>query len=629
MYSKPLTVVGVLTPRFRFPDKTDIWFPANTILPENESRGGLNYWAIGRLRPNVSLEQAQAEMTSIAARLEHQYHTFQGMTVAVTLMRDDMVSNIRLTLYLLLGAVALVLLIACANVATLQVARATARNREIAVRAALGASRNRILRQLITESSVLALVAGTVGLVLAISGSRVLVAFAPANVPRLTDTGIDGRVLAFTLGVLVIATLLFGVAPALQVLRSDLNESLKQGAARAVTGGSAGRMRSTLVVTEIALSVALLATAGLLIKSFIALHNVELGFHPEHVLVMDASVPASDLRGERRATQFFKGLLADVSALPGVLAAGATTATPGHVNATVGYWIDHVANPSANLPTAVASLVAPDTFTALGIPLKRGRDFNDGDSYDAPFTAVINEALARTAFPGQDPIGRIMFCGLDSPNPMRIVGVVGDVRQYGPAREPSPEIYMPYEQHPGNATDLSVLVRTATVPDALTETLRRKVRERASDVPVKFTTMEVSLSQDVAPPRFRTLLLSIFAGVAVCLAIAGIYGVMAYVVAQRSSEIGLRMALGATPGNVLRLLLRQALVLVSAGIASGLAVALGATRLLTSMLFEVRPTDPLTYAAVVTLLAIVALAASYIPARRATKVDPMVALRHE
>lgn len=631
IFGKTLNVVGVLPAGFHFPDKTDIWVPANTIFPETTSRSGHNYLVVARLKGDVSLEQTQAQMTSIGVRLERQYpDTNKGKSVLVTRMRDEMVSNVRLTLYLLLGAVGVVLLIACANVANLLLAKATARTREIAIRSAVGASRGRIVRQLITESVVLALAGGTAGLVVAVLASRALVASAPVDVPRLTETGIDGWVLAFTLGLSVVASLLFGLAPAIQGSQVDVNESLKQGAGRAIVGGSTGRMRSGLVVAEIALSVVLLAAAGLLIKSFVSLHNVALGFHPEHVLVMNSSVPASGLEGARQATRFYKTLLADISLLPGVLSVGATRVPPGHVVSNGSYWIDHLPSElSITAPNAVFSVVAPGTFGTLGIPLKRGRDFNNGDIYDASFTAVINEALARKSFPRQDPIGRVIFCGLDSDKPMRIVGVVGDIRQYGPAREPEPEIYMPYEQHPQTATELNVLIRTGTEPQTLEEAMRSKVRQLSPDVPVKFTTMEASLSENVAAPRFRTLLLGIFAGLAVCLAMAGVYGVMAYVVGQRSNEIGVRMALGASTGDVLRLVLGQGLGLAAIGLVLGLIGALALSRLLTSLLFEVKPSDPMIYVSVAVVIGAVSLLASYIPARRATKLDPVVALREE
>jgi putative ABC transport system permease protein len=374
----------------------------------------------------------------------------------------------------------------------------------------------------------------------------------------------------------------------------------------------------------------LVAGAGLLLKSFVALQNVELGFRPERVLVVETSVPASDLAAAQRATRFYKQLLAEVRALPGVLAAGATMAPPGHTGSDGSYWIDHLpAALDVSAPQAVFSVVSPATFATLRIPLERGRDFNDGDRYDAPFTAVINAALARQAFPNQDPIGHSIYCGLDSMNPMKIVGIVGDVRQTGPARDPSPEIYMPYEQHPLPATYLSVLVRTSIEPGAISPAVREKIHELSAEVPVKFTTMEALNAEGVAAPRFRTLLLGIFAGLAVGLALAGVYGVMSYVVGQRSNEIGLRMALGASPRDVMRLILRQTLLLAGAGIVIGLAGAAGVTQLLTTMLFGVKATDPLTYAAVVALVVIAALVASYLPARRAMRVDPMVSLRYE
>jgi putative ABC transport system permease protein len=573
-------------------------------------------------------------MAAIGARLEAQYPDADGdKSVTVTRLRDKMVGDVRLTLYLLLGTVGLVLLIACANVANLLLAKATVRSREIAIRAALGASRGRIVRQLVTESLLMALAAGAAGLVLAAWGADALVALAPSNVPRLAETHIDTGVLAFTFGICVLASLLFGLAPAVQLSRTDLIEALKQGASRALAGGAAGRMRSALVVGEIALAVVLLAGAGLLMRSFAALHDVALGFHPEKVLVMATSVPVSeDIESVRRAARFYKALSAEIVTMPGVSAVGAARSAPPHVMSWGAYFIDRLPGPGEvtnSSPQAVYSVVAPGTFAALGIPLRRGRDFNERDLYEAPFTAIINEAFARKAFPGQDPIGRTVYCGLDSEKPMEVVGIVGDLRQFGPATAPWPEIYMPNEQHPRTATAMSVLVRTATEPGALTETLRRKVRALSPDVPVKFTTMEASLAENTAAPRFRTLLLGIFASLAVILAIAGVYGVMAYTVGQRSGEIGLRVALGATAGDVLRLVLRQGLTLATIGLMIGLAGAFATSRLLTGMLFEVKPNDPLTYSVVAALLGIVALAASYIPGRRAARIDPLVALRQE
>jgi putative ABC transport system permease protein len=451
------------------------------------SRGGQNFLAVGRLKTGVKAEQAQTEMTAIARRLEQQYpDTNRGRSVAVTILRDEMVGNVRLTLYLLLGAVAVVLLIACANTATLLLGKASARAREVAVRAALGASRKRIVRQLVTESLLLALVAGMLGLALAYWGSKTLVAMAPADVPRLAEVGMDRWVLGFTLGVSVITSLLFGSIPAFYVSKVELSDALKQGGTRIASGGRMAGIRGALVTGEIALAVMLVCAAGLLIKSFIALHNVALGFRPENVLVMRATVPAPAFpAGVERTRQFFKEMLARAGTLPGVLAAGATMAPPGYVDSTGAYVIDRLpAKPDwSRAPSVVLSVIAPGTFAALGIPLKSGRDFSDSDAPDRPFVAVVNEALVRQSFHNQDPLGRTIFCPFDSLEGMKIIGVVGDVRQRGPDSEPMPECYMPYEQHGFNGPALSLVVRTAGDPNALAQTLRRLAHESNPEAP--------------------------------------------------------------------------------------------------------------------------------------------------
>jgi len=629
MFGRTLPVAGVLPPGFQFPDKTDLWVPA--FPRPGETRGGLNYLAAARLSPSVSVERAQAEISAIAQRLEREYPlTNKGRGVAVTRMRDQMVGDVRAALYLLLGAVSVVLLISCANTATLLLGKATARTREVAVRVALGASRRRIVRQLITESLLLAFLAGAAGLLIASWGSKALVDLAPANLPRLAETSIDSWVLAFTLGISLATSLLFGIVPALYASKIDLNDALKQAGARSVTGGGQARMRSILVVTEIALAVTLLAGAGLLIKSYVALNTVALGFHPEHALVMRATVPALPLEA---AGQFFSGVLPQIAALPGVSATGAAMAPPGSLSSGSygAYFVDHMPDQPDQMsgPAAMKNVVAPGTFAALGIPLKSGRDFSDSDTRSQPFVAVVNEALARESFRGENPIGRRIFCPFDSSEGLTIIGVVGDVRQAGPEREPRPECYMTYRQHAFNGNTLSVIVRTSGDPAVLTETLRRLTRAISPDVPMKFTTMEAVLSDNVAAPRFRTLLFGLFAALAVCLAMAGVYGVMAYAVSQRSNEIGLRMALGAGKGSVLRLILRQGLTCASLGLALGLAAAFAGTRLLTSMLFQVQPNDPWVYLAVAALLGVVTLLASYVPARRAAQIDPLAALRQE
>ncbi|MBV8514585.1 MAG: FtsX-like permease family protein, partial [Acidobacteria bacterium] len=544
--------------------------------------------------------------------------------------RDFLVSDYRLTLLVMLAAVAIVLLIACANLANMLLARAVGRMREIAIRAAIGAGRGRIVRQLVTEGVVLALVAAFVGVIVAYWGVKTLVAQAPQDVPRLSEAGIDGGVLLFALAISLVASLVFGLAPALQVLRVDLNSALKQSVRRAGGGTLADHLRQGFVVAEIALSVILVAGAGLLIKSLLVLQNVQLGITSERIVMAETSVPSVDLDSARRGIRFYTQLLPELRALPGVRNAAGTTMIPGHTSSNGIYFVDHFpASVDITGPNAIFTVLTPGAFATMGIPLKSGRDFNDGDAYDAQFTAIINEQLARKMFPNEDPIGHSIFCGLDSMNPMKIVGVVGNVRQEGPASQPEAEIYMPYLQHPQPATNMRVIVRTDAEPGVITAAMRERMRTISPDVPAKFSTMEQALSGNIAAPRFRTLLLGIFAGLAVCLALAGVYGVMSYVVGQRLNEIGLRIALGASPGEILRLVLRQALVLVGVGIVIGFAGAAAVTRLLTSMLFGVKPNDPATYAAVIAIVLAAALLASYIPARRALRVDPMVALRYE
>ena len=625
--------MGVLPASFNFPRGTEIWFPDNPAAnPSHTRRAQFNNLAIGRLKSGVTPEQAQTEMSTIAARLEQQYpESNTGRRVLVTRLQDYMVGDVRQTLYLLLAAVGLVLLIACANMATLLLARATTRTREVAVRTALGASRGRLARQMLTEGVMLGLLAGAVGLVIAIGGTRALVTLAPGDVPRLSDVRLDGTVLAFTFAVSVVSSLLLAMVPALQASHVDVEHSLKPGVTRTDSGGRSGRFRELLVTAQIALAVMLLAMGGLLIRSVMALQNVPLGFRPESVLVTQATIANPDPRAG--GTLFFQALLDSVSHLPGVVAAGATMAPPGQISASSSYWRDHLPNDWMNsglqrTPT-VMSIVSPSTFTALGIPMVNGRDFRDSDTPDAPRVAIVNEALARDALPGQDIVGHTIFCLFDSSDPMTVVGVVADARQAGPANPPQPECYMPYLQHAYNGATLSLVIRTAVEPTSLAESVRRKVQEISPAVPVKFTTLETLTSQHTAAPRFRALLVSLFAAVALVLTLVGVFGVMAYVVGQRTAEIGLRVALGASPSQVLWLLFARGLALTGAGVTLGLAGSIAAARIFGSLLFEIKATDPVTYVGVAGLLALTSLVASYVPARRATGVDPLIALRSE
>jgi predicted permease len=630
VYGRAYRIVGVLPPGFGFPDKTEIWVTALMSSDDLKQRSAQNWRAVGLLKPGVSLKQAQADMDAIAGRLAALYpESNAGRTVAVIPVMDRMVGDVRLTLYLLLGAVGLVLLIACANTATLLLGKAMERTREITVRGALGAGRGRIVRQLVTESLFLAAIAGAAGLLIASGGAKALIALAPQDLPRLDEIGIDRRVLVFTLGISAVTSLVFGLLPALHASKLDLNEALKQSGMKVTTSGGVTRMRGLLAVTEFALTVVLLSGAGLLIKSFVALQNVQLGFRPENVLVMRATVPVRPQAPE--ANQYFRAILPKIANVPGVLASGATMAPPGRVESSGAYYIDHM--PAQfdvrSAQETVLSVVAAGTFPALGIPLKAGRDFSEGDTEGRPRVAVVNQTLARRAFGKQNPVGRKIICTYDNFEPMTIVGVVGDVRQSGPAVAPQAECYMPYLQHGFNGNALSIVVRTAASPESLEQTLRRVARETSPDVPVTFTTMEASWEDNVATPRFRTLLFGIFAGLALCLAMAGIYGVMSCAVGQRTGEIGVRMALGAGSNSVMRLILGQGLRLAGIGLAIGVIAALAGARLLTSMLFEIKPGDPVVYMAVAAFAGLVATVASYIPAWRASRIDPLTAIRHE
>lgn len=624
--ANPWSIVGVMPPGFQFPNITDIWSPQTGRGAG--SRTNHSFLAVGRLKPGVSLEQAQAELSAIAAGLEQQYpDSNKGRGVALLGLQDELVGDVRLTLYLLWGVVGLVLLIACANTATLLLGKATARTREVAVRAALGASRRRIVRQLIAESLLLALVAGACGMLLAYWGAKVLVALTPADVVRLAETNIDEGVLAFTLAVSLATSVLFGLVPALHASKVDLIDALKHEGARSVTSGRAIRTRGVLVVSEIALAVVLLTGAGLLLKSLMALHNVELGYQPENALVMKAT----GVRPMQETNAFFREVMSRIAALPGVVAVGATMVPPGDLSnsGNGSYFIDRMPETRDRTkdPFAYFNVVSPGTFAASGIPLKSGRDFNDGDITGQPMVAIVNEALVRKSFDDANPIGRSIFCSFDSKEAMTIVGVVGDVRQRNPAIEPLPDCYMPYTQHVYNNRTLNVIIRSLGDPAALRGTVRHLAAEVSPDVPVSFTTMEATVSRGVEAPRFRALLFGVFAGLAVCLAMAGVYGVMAYVVQQRSKEVGLRMALGASRGSVLRLILGQGLILAAAGLALGLVAAVAATRLLATMLFQVQPVDPQVYLGVVVLLGVVTLVAGYLPARRAAIVDPVEVLK--
>jgi putative ABC transport system permease protein len=629
------TIAGVLEPRVRYPARADVYVPT-WIRPETTSRSAHNYQVIARLRDDVTREAASAEMLTIARRLEAQYpQSNNAKLVEVVPLHELIVGSTRGTLLTLLGAVGLVLLIACANVANLLLARATSREREMVVRAAVGAARGRLVRQLLTESAVLGIASALLGAWIARIGMLGLIALAPQNLPRLDEVRVDLTALAFAITLALVASCLFGLMPALQSSRVQLVDGLRQGGKGSSVGARTGWARSAFVVAEIALAVVLVTGAGLLARSLAAIAAVDLGFSPERLLVLRTSVPVRSSQDAPRATAFYRELLPELRALPGVRSAAAVTSLPTQVASNGGYWIE--GGPTfdqlgiAGSPQAIFTVVTPAYFQTMGIPIRRGRDFTDADTLAAPRVAIVNEALARATFGAQDPIGRRIQCGLDSLDFMTIVAVVGDVRTWGPQRPAQAEIFMPYEQHPGPAASaLHIVSRTDLAdPLVLADTMRRKIAERNADVPVRVSTMESTLETASAAPRFQTFLLIVFAGVALLLALAGVYGVMAYTVSQRIPELGVRIALGATPQNIRALILGQGAALAAAGVALGVGLALLSGRALQGLLFGVSASDPVVLGAVVGSVALATLAACYMPVRRAVRVDPMVALRAE
>ena len=631
--SRSATVIGVLPPGVRFPARTDVYLPS-WIFREPQTRGGHNYRVIGRLRDGVSLEQARADMTAIARRLEKEYPTTNAdKLVDLMPLKDNLVGNTRQTLFVLLTAVAFVLLIACANVANLLLARAAARGREMVVRASVGAGRWRLVQQLVTESLTLGIVAGALGIALASTGVRTLTALAPQDLPRVDEVGVDRIALGFALLISLVSSGIFGLAPALQASRVRLVEGLRQGGKGSALGARTGWARHAFLVAQVALAVVLVVSAGLLGRSLAALASVDLGFNAERLLVLRTTVPIAGFGDFPRATAVYREVLAELRTQPGVSSLGGTTTLPTMVRSSGGYWVQ--GGPTreelgTRSPTAIFNVVTPGYLPTMRIPIRSGRDFNDGDRQGAQPVAIINEALARASFPGQDPIGRWIRSGLDSPDPMVIVGVAADVRTGGPAFPASPEIYMPNEQHMGPATSMNIVVRTSVEnPMTLVEPMRRLIQVRDANVPVAATTMEGTLEVASATPRFRTYLLTVFAVVALLLSAAGIYGVMAYTVSQRTAEIGVRVALGASRGDVLRMIVGQGAAFVGLGLGLGVVLALGAGGLLKDLLFGVEPSDPVVLSAVVGTIALVALAACVVPGRRALRVEPAMALRAE
>jgi putative ABC transport system permease protein len=625
---KNFTVIGVAPNATRQLGETDLWTPLTFDGEGMKVRRFHFLRAFGRLKPGVTLQQAQTDVDVVAAGLERQYpDSNTTWRLRLVSLRDEMLGDVRTPLYVLLGAVGFVLLIACANVANLLLARAAGRQKEIAIRSAMGARPRRLIRQLLTESILLAAAGGGVGLFLAVWGTELLVKLAPDSIARAGTVGVDNRVLGFTMLVSLLCGIVFGLVPALQTSKPDLNESLKEGDKGTAAGIRHNRTHGFLVIAEIALALVLLVGAGLLIQSFRQLQNVDPGFDPTNALTMRLFLPESKYGEPGSASAFVDQVLERVAALPGVKAVGTTTHLPMRGGGDTYFKIEGrpFSDPNEQV-TAINPGISHDYLNAMGIPILKGRPFTYQETKDPAKTVIINESFARTYFPDEDPLGKRLIIDMGEKATCEIIGVARDVRQFALQMEATPTMYLPTI----NVGRPSLVVRTAGDPMALSAAVRTAVQSIDKDQPVaNVASMEQILSQSVGEPRFRTLLFSVFAALALILAGVGIYGVMSYSVARRTHEIGIRMALGARPGDTIKMVVGQGLTLTITGVAVGLAASVGLTRLLESLLFGVSPTDPFTFAAIALLLTGVAAVACYIPARRATRVDPMRALRCE
>ena len=645
------TVIGVMPAGFRHPGKTlrndvDMWatagFSANPFGPPVRGARILP-GAIGRLKEGLDVKQAQAKLDAFVANLRNEfpkeYPADSGWTVRLLPAHEALVGNVQTTLLVLLGAVGLVLLIGCVNIANLLLARASGRRREMAIRLALGAGRGRLIAQLLTESLLLALMGGLVALLVVAGTMSLILSFLPADIPRLNEVGINPTVLGFVFVISSVTGLLFGLVPALQASRPDVVNNLKEGSLGSGLGGAHQRFRSGLVIAEFALSLVLMIAAGLLLRSFGRLMDVNPGFDASNILLAHIWLPVPNnpdldpYRDPSKRSLFVKEILDKTKVLPGVryaaISSGNGVPLIGPHNSGT-FTIEDQGNVDSSLPVALGSAVSADYFRVLGAPLVRGRLFTEGDDFKAPNVAIVDEAFAARFFQNQDPVGhRIKRGGRGSNAPwMTITGVVGNIKSDSFDQPDQPHLYLPILQTPGYA--MAVYLKTETAPVGLINSLRERVRAVDPNLPLfGERTMEDVVADSLAQRRFAMQVVGLFGVLALLLASIGIYGVMAYSVNQRTREIGIRVALGASRGNILRWVLQQGVALIGAGVAVGLLAAFAMSRLLRSLLFNVAPTDIITYAALAALLAIVALFACYIPARRATKVDPLVALRYE
>jgi predicted permease len=628
-------VAGVMPQGFRFPDMQELWVPMGAFFPREEfsNRGRHNLMVVARLKPGVTLPRANDNLRAIAARLAREYpRTNANVGAFASSLREHSTGSLRTQYAILLGAVGFVLLIACANLANLLLARAAGRQREIAIRAALGAGRLQIARQLFAEGLLLSGVGAALGLLLALWSFRFLAKLLPGEVAATTPLAIDRLALAFTAGLAVLTTLIFGAAPVVQALRADLNEALKQGGGRSGAAGRAGGLRGALVVGEVALSLLLLVGAGLMIRSFSRLRGVDPGFPSRNLLTMRVAPSLQRYPEPPQRVAFYREVLRRVQALPGVASAGFSIGVPvafkGWYNGVLPEGSAEAAG--GEMPTANYRVVTSDYLQTLGVPLRRGRYLEERDGPAAPLVAVINESFARRFWPAQDPIGKRFKQGGWGPESpwFTVVGVVGDIKTSGLDAPSRPEMYLSYQQQP--AAPSGLVIRTRVPPDSLSAAVRREVRALDAEQPLSdVMTMDEVLDNEVSHRRLQSVLLGAFSALALLLASFGLYGVLSYTVARRTREIGIRLALGARPGAILSGVIRQAVLLAAAGLAIGVAAALALSRALGSLLYGVSPRDPWTIGGAALLMLAISAVAGAVPARRAMRVDPIVALREE
>ncbi len=639
------TVVGVMPPTFKFPpafsakttseeliSNADLWAPLTTDdVPL--IRNIRNLKMIGRLKAGVAPQQAQAEINSIAGRLAREYPDVNaGLESVVIPLHEQIVGDVREALLILLGAVVLVLLIACANIANLLLSKATARHKEIAIRTALGANRGRLLRQLLTESTLLGLLGGVFGFLVAYAGSKTLVSFGSFSIPQLTDFSFDMKVPLFALVVSLLTSLIFGLAPAIDASNPNLNEALKEGGRSSSGGATRARLRNALVITEVALAVVLVTASGLMLRSFVRLQGTSSGLNPHNLITLELELPDVRYHAAQQQTLFQQQLLQRVGSLPGVQNAATVDNLPFSGNAfNTSFTIEgRPTGPTTETPRAYYRVISPDYFPAIGIELHKGNQFTDRDTAEQPGVAIVNETAAQRYWPGVDPLGKRIKRGRpESKNPwLTVIGIVSGSRQLSLKEGSQPEIYVPYLQNPG--LTFTLVARTASDPRSLTGALRKEVLSADREIPAaNIKLMEELISNSVAKERFYVLLLAVFAALALILAAVGVYGVMSYSVTLRTRDIGIRMALGARPVDIFKHIVGQALLLGLIGLGVGIVLAIASTRVMSSLLYGINATDPLTLAITSLVLLAVALLASYLPARRATRVDPLVTLRYE